>query len=312
MEFGLSLPQTGRLANLDSLRMVAMAAENAGYASLWAFDQVLTPRATKASLPGPSPAEPHTVLDPIVALATAAAVTERIRVGTNTLIAPLYPPVLLARSAAALDQLSHGRFTLGLGCGWSSEDFEAVGAARLGVQRRIEAMLEVMARVWRDDVVDIETAWERVAPTPIGPKPIAKHVPLLLEAHNDADLERIARRCNGLMASGQSRDELAVMWSTVTRIANRYARDPETLRLVITANIVVTEEGLGGARREFTGSIDQVRDDIERLRDIGAHEVILDLQSTATSAGHLLDLAAQLTAPVDALTEQSGRSPLAH
>jgi probable F420-dependent oxidoreductase len=298
MEFGLSLPQTGHLANLDSLRTVATAAENAGYASLWAFDQVVAPR-RKSSRPSVSSADEHIVLDPVVAVATAAAVTERIRVGTNTLIAPLYPPVLLARTAAALDRLSHGRFTLGLGCGWSSEDFDAVGTPRMGIQSRVESMLEVMARVWRDDLVDIETAWERVSPTPIGPKPFARHVPLLLEAHDDADLERIARRSNGLLASGQSCDELAVMWSTVTRTASQYGRDPETLRLVVTAHVVVTDVSITGRRREFTGAIDQVRDDIERVREIGAHELILDLQSAASSAGHLLDLAGQLAAPVD-------------
>src|SRR5262245_5108466 len=94
MDVGLSLPQIGRLGTLDNLRTVAMAAELAGYPSVWAFDQVLTP-AARATLDaaGVSAEDQHTVLDPVVALPTAAAVTERVRIGTNSLITPLYPPV---------------------------------------------------------------------------------------------------------------------------------------------------------------------------------------------------------------------------
>ncbi len=277
MELGLGLPQFGSLADPQAVRTVAVEAERGGYSSLWALDRPLASGAA---------------LDPIVALTMAASVTERIRIGTDVLIAPLYSPLMLARTAASLDRLSDGRFTLGLGLGASSADYAAVGMPSDNLQARIEQMLEVMARVWRDEIVEIETTREQIPPTAIAPKPRARRVPLLLAEHTPAGLERIARRADGWTPCGLPTAEIVTKWTEVLRIAQQYGRDPETLRLVVRADVKLSIARLGGHRREFVGSIAQVRDDIERVRDAGAHEVILDLHSSASTASGLLDLAA--------------------
>ncbi len=270
---------TGPMADPVSVRTVAIEAERAGYSSLWAVDRPLASGAA---------------LDPIVALTTAASVTERIRIGTDVLIAPLYSPLLLARTAASLDRLSDGRFTLGLGLGASSADYAAVGVPSDNLQARIEQMLEVMARVWRDEIVEIETTREHIPPTAIDLKPRARRVPLLLAEHTPAGLERIARRADGWTPSGLCADDIASKWAEVRRIATQYGRDADTLRLVVRADVKLSIARLGSHRREFVGSITQVQDDIERIRDAGAHELILDLHSSASTAIGLLDLAATL------------------
>ena len=98
---------------------VAIAAEQAGIASLWAIDRLLVPSDPRSPYPGTPdgslPASQHHVLDPLVTLTVAATVTDRIRLGTDVLVAPWYPPVLLARSLATLDRVSAGRLTVGLG-----------------------------------------------------------------------------------------------------------------------------------------------------------------------------------------------------
>ena len=88
MDIGLGLPQIGPFACPDALRTVAVTAEREGFASVWTVDRMLTPVRS---------APPEPTLDPLLALTAAAAVTESIRLGTSALIAPLYPPVLLAR-----------------------------------------------------------------------------------------------------------------------------------------------------------------------------------------------------------------------
>jgi probable F420-dependent oxidoreductase len=279
MELGLALPQFGCLADPSTVRTVAIAAERAGYSSLWALDRPLASGAA---------------LDPIVALTMAASVTEHVRVGTDVLIAPLYSPLMLARTAATLDRVSDGRFTLGLGLGASSADYAAVGVPHDDLQARIEQMLEVMARVWRDEIVEIETTRERIPPTAISLKPSARRVPLLLAEHTPAGLERIARRADGWAAFGLSTDDIVERWAEIRRIATQYGRDPESLRLVVRADVKLSIACLG-KRREFAGSVAQVRDDIERVRDAGAHELILDLHSSASTAAGLLDLAASLS-----------------
>jgi probable F420-dependent oxidoreductase len=302
MDIGLAIPQVGRFATLESLRTVAMAAEEAEYTSLWALDRVLVPLAPRSPYPhsadGSLPLDHQSVLDPIVALTTAAAVTERIRVGTNVLLAPLYAPVLLARTAASLDRLSNGRFTLGLGAGWSTDEFEAIGAPRAALPMRMEEILEVLSVVWREDVVDIETSRERVAPSTIGLKPSGGRVPVLLTASSPAGFARVARRADGWTTTGLPVHELAATWSYVLHLAERYGRDPGTMRLVVRGDVTITPSPLGAGRPQFAGSVEEVRGDVERTRDAGGHELVLDLQSTASSVGHLLDLAAQLAAPV--------------
>jgi probable F420-dependent oxidoreductase len=279
MELGLGLPQFGSLADPIAVRTVALAAEHAGYSSLWALDR---PLASVAAL------------DPIVALTMAASVTERIRVGTSVLIAPLYSPLMLARTAASLDRLSGGRFTLGLGLGSCAADYAAVGEPGDNLQARIEQMLEVMARVWRDEIVEIETTREEIGPTTIALKPLARRVPLLLAEHTPAGLERIARRADGWTPSGLPIAEVTTKWAQVLEIAERYGRDPHSLRLVPRADVKLSIARLGSGRQEFVGSISQVRGDLERIRDAGAHEVVIDLHASASTASGLLDLAGEL------------------
>src|SRR5262245_61829782 len=107
MEIGLNLPQVGQLATPDNVRTAAITAEAAGYSSLWVLDRILgavEPRsAYPASADGTMPAELATILDPIGTLTYAAAVTDRVRLGTSVLVAPWYPPVLLARALTTPD-----------------------------------------------------------------------------------------------------------------------------------------------------------------------------------------------------------------
>jgi alkanesulfonate monooxygenase SsuD/methylene tetrahydromethanopterin reductase-like flavin-dependent oxidoreductase (luciferase family) len=280
MSIGLGLPQVGVFADPAITRRVAIEAELAGFDSLWTVDHVVNGAA----------------LDPFLALTLAAAVTHRIQLGTGVVIAPLYAPVLLGRSAASLDRISNGRFTLGLGLGRSADDYAAVGLPRHGLQVRIEQVLEVLARVWRDEIVEIETSRETIVPSSIGPKPVhGSRVPLVLATSHPAGLERIARRADGWITTGLPLETVGQHWSTVLQIAQRYGRDLSSLRLVLRADVQVTGVAAGRARPTFTGSIAEIRSDIERARQLGVHEIILDLQSTATTEQQLLDLSFQLT-----------------
>ena len=138
---GLALGQTGIFANPASVIEMATKAERLGVASLWVMDRLLSPIAPRtpypASADGVLPLEQHVVLDPIVALTIAATVTERIGLGTSVLVAPFYSPIVLARSLTAIDTASNGRLTVGLGIGWSVDEFEAVGVP----QRRLAGHL---------------------------------------------------------------------------------------------------------------------------------------------------------------------------
>ncbi len=304
MKLGLGLPHLGTLASPVAIRSVAIAAEAAGLDSLWAMDRLLSP-VTPRTLGYPGrrdgalPAAQQTVIDPLVALTVAATITDRIAVGTDVLVAPWYAPVLLARSLAAIDQVSSGRLIVGLGLGWSVDEFEAVGVPMTGRGRRIEEILDVLTAVWTDDTIDIRTGREHIAPSVMGAKPIQRpRPPILLGAHSERGLERIARRADGWLPFGVALDEIARLWALTLQMAERHGRNPDDLQLVVRADPRIDQQSAGRHRAAFTGSCRQVMDDVERTRDIGATELILDFHAGAGTVNELVDSALCLTAPV--------------
>ena len=297
MKLGLGLPHLGTLASPDAIRNVAIAAESAGLDSLWAMDRLLAPLAPRTlAYPGRTdgslPTAQQTVIDPLVALTLAATVTDRVTIGTDVLVAPWYAPVLLARTLAAIDQVSAGRLVVGLGLGWSVDEFEAVGVPVQRRGQRVEEILDVLDAVWGDGTVAITTSHERIAPSVMGAKPVQRpRPPILLGAHSDAGLERIARRADGWLPFGVPLSEIERRWSKILRLADRHGRDPDDLQLVVRADPRIDAQLGGRHRAAFTGSCPDVRDDIERTRALGATALILDFNATAQGVSEFVDSA---------------------
>lgn len=304
MRLGLGLPHLGRLADPRALRTVAVAAEDAGLASLWAMDRLLAPVAPRTfAYPGRRdgalPVAQQTVIDPLVALTVAATVTERIRVGTDVLVAPWYPPVLLARSLAALDQVSAGRLVVGLGLGWSVDEFAAVGVSMARRGDRLDEILDVMGAVWIDETIEVATSRERIAPSRMALKPVQQpHPPILLGANSPSGLDRVARRADGWLPFGIPLDDVADRWTWIRRAAEAHGRDPDRLQLVVRADPRIGALALGRHREPFTGTLQQVIDDVDRVRSLGAHELIFDFHATADSAAGLVDSVFELAEPI--------------
>lgn len=301
MKIGIGIPQLGHFADPEVTRTVANAAESAGFDSLWAIDRLLAPVAPRSAYPpspdGALPAEQYTSLDPLVTLTVAASVTTRIRIGTSVLVAPWYPPALLARTLATVDRVSNGRLTVGLGLGWSIDEYDAVGVPMRALGTRIEEVLEVLAALWRDGIVDADTSREHIAPSTFCVKPAqSAGPPILLATYNPAGLERVARRADGWVPAGVPFDVTAAMWASVLDVAEGCGRDISRMQLVVRADPKFTDVALGNDRAPFTGTRQQVIDDIERARDIGADELILDLQPVSRTADELIDTAIDLAA----------------
>src|SRR4051812_4361936 len=130
MRIGFSLPQTGSHAHhYRDLPGYATTLEQAGAASLWVSDRILAPvhPTVNYAATGDIPQAFHSVLDPLAVIAAIGAVTTRVEIGTNVLIAPWYPPILLARMLTTLDVITDGRLVPGLGLGWSPEEYQAAG-----------------------------------------------------------------------------------------------------------------------------------------------------------------------------------------
>ncbi|MFB9833258.1 TIGR03619 family F420-dependent LLM class oxidoreductase [Actinoallomurus acaciae] len=298
MRVGLALSQYGAFARRDAVIEVARAAEALGFDSLWTGDRILDPVNPRDRYPGSAdgrmPPEYTTFLDPLTVLTAAAAVTERVRLGTSTLNAPWYSPVLLARTLTSLDVLSEGRLDVGLGLGWSSDEYAAAGVpwARRGV--RLEEIVDVLERIWADDPVTYESGSFSVPTSRIEPKPVQRpRPPIYLGGYSSVTLERIGRRADGWLAAGVPLAVLTPMWDAVRHAAEDAGRDPDSLRMMLRMNPRITDEPAAADLLPRTGTIEQIA---EYARSTGAYEVFADFQQTTGDLKQMLDLAGRFRA----------------
>jgi probable F420-dependent oxidoreductase len=253
---------------------VARAAEEAGYHSLWSFQRLLHPVGAQW---GPMYRSVH---DPLIALASVAGVTERIRLGVAVLNMPFYAPIVLAKQLTTLDAVSSGRLDVGLGSGWAPEEFSAVGVPLEGRGARAEEFLRCLAAVWDDDPVRFDGDLYRVPLAQVHPKPVQRpHPPVLLGASAEPALRRVGRLADGWISA--SRHDLTRIRDAIVVVrdaASAAGRDPHTLRFVVRGVVSLDREreARDGARRPLTGSEGQIREDLESLAEQGVTEVFLD------------------------------------
>jgi probable F420-dependent oxidoreductase len=140
VHFGVILPNFGEGSSPDGIRRVAEAAEELGFDSVWTTEHIIV---------GPEGVDPYgRVYDPLVTLGWIAGWTERIRLGTSIVLVPLHNPVLLAKQVATLQELSAGRFTLGVGVGWHKDEFDFMGVEFAGRGRRADEAIGLMRALW--------------------------------------------------------------------------------------------------------------------------------------------------------------------
>ncbi|MGR3935483.1 TIGR03619 family F420-dependent LLM class oxidoreductase [Streptomyces sp. BRA346] len=229
MRIGFTLPQFGELAHHPQhAARFAREAEALGADSLWVGDRLLAPVDPKVGYAGTDviPPEFRSALDPFALLATAAAATERVELGTNVINAPWYAPALLARSFTSIDLLSAGRLLVGLGTGWSPEEYETTGIPMAERGNRLDECLDVLTAWWTQNPVEHHGTHWTVPASHIDLKPAARpHPPVYLGAFAPAAMARVARRADG--------------WLPIAPVGSKYAG---------TDFIATLAQGLAGLR----------------------------------------------------------------
>src|ERR1700722_18826418 len=197
MRLGLHALGIGTGADRAVIDAVASAADRCDFATLWAGEHVVMVDRSASRYPysddGPIavPAEADW-LDPVIALSFAAAASSRIGVATGVLLLPEHNPVVVAKQAASLDRLSGGRLTLGVGVGWSREEFEALGIPFERRAARTAEYVAAMRTLWRDDVASFEGEFVRFDSVRVNPKPLGdRRIPIVLGGNSDAALRRV-------------------------------------------------------------------------------------------------------------------------
>ena len=281
MRLGFALPNIGPVGTTEGVSKVAQRAETLGFDSLWTVERLLYPVKPQTPYPvtpdGSLPEPYKHVLDPLEALTFAAAQTKRIALGTSVLDIPYYNPVMLARRLTTLDFLSNGRLQVGLGLGWSKDEMDAAGADMKQRGAMADEFLQVLKAIWTSNPVEFHGKFYQVPKSYINPKPVQQpHPPIYLAAFAPPALKRLATMADGWNPVAIPVEGMAQMFDAVKQMAKDAGRDPSSLKMIVRANLEITDKPLGKERMIFAGSLDQIKEDIAACGKIGAHEVFLD------------------------------------
>lgn len=282
MRFGFALPQVGSAIGPEGLVSVAQRAEDLGFDSLWVLDRILWPVNPKAPYPigdGSLPVKYKNVLDPLETLTFAAAHTRRIALGTSVLNLPWYNPVLLARRLTTVDVLSAGRLRVGFGIGWSPDEYEAAGVTWEERGKRADELLQALKQIWTTDPVEFHGRYYRIPKSVIGPKPVQKpHPPIYMAAYAPSAMRRVAIEASGWFPVGIPLSGIGPMFEGIKGMAQEAGRDPSGLELIVRANVEVHNTFIEKDRIDFTGTLEQIVEDVTMARKVGAGEIVIDAQ----------------------------------
>jgi probable F420-dependent oxidoreductase len=294
MRIGFALPQFGALAHQpDQVARFARRIEELGGDSLWVADRLLAPVDPTVGYAGGStiPREFRSVLDPFTLLTVATTATGNVRLGTNVLNAPWYPPALLARTLTSIDALSGGRLVPGFGTGWSPEEFAAAGVPMAERGARLDECLDALHQLWTADPAEHRGSHWSVPATHSHLKPAQDpHPPIYLAGFAEPALRRVARRADGWLpvwrpgtGAFDPAAHLAEPLARVRSLAEEAGRDPRSLTALL--RVYPTE----------AGTVDEVVDAIVRAdRDAGVDDAFVDLMCLAEDVDHALELAGEI------------------
>jgi alkanesulfonate monooxygenase SsuD/methylene tetrahydromethanopterin reductase-like flavin-dependent oxidoreductase (luciferase family) len=270
MDIGIGLPNPIPGTAGTTLVEWARRAEERGFSSLATIDRIAYPS-----------------YESLISLAAAGAVTSRIGLLTNVLLGPTRNPVLMAKEAASVDQLSGGRLTLGLAVGGRKDDFELSEQTFEDRGRRFDESLELMHRIWRGEPVG-------GVDKPVGPRPTHEGgVPILIGGASERAIERTVRWGRGWTAGGAPPEQVAPFIERIRAAWRDSARDGDP-RIVALSYFALGEKAEEGATSyikdyyEFAGewsdgiarsvpkSPEAIRDTVGKFQEIGVDELILD------------------------------------
>lgn len=311
MKIGLVLPQAGQQATRENVIQMAKNAESEGFDSLWVFERLLwpiNPQTPYVGTPdGSLPIEYQIMLDPLETLTYVAANTNKIALGTSVMDMLFHNPVILARRFATLDILSEGRSIAGFGIGWSKDEYQASNIPFQNRGKRADEFVQVLKRIWTDDVVEFKGKYYNIPASKIGPKPIQKpHPPVYLGGFSPNTFSRIVNYdTNGWLAVvGGPLEYLDNTIKTIKDIANKANKDPNKFKVILLAHLNVALDSKGQSttttnedqRFPFTGTIDQIGNDIKRIKQMDIDHIIFGyvFVPIGRDVNKILDLTKQL------------------
>ena len=282
MQVGIVLPMNDAdgpgAVSWPRLRELAKRADQGGIDSLWVYDHFIFRMPDEAE---------DGIHEAWTLLTAVAAVTERAQLGTIVLGTGFRPPALMAKMAATLDEISHGRLILGIGCGWHEPEYTAFGYPfdhRVG---RFEESLAIMLPLLRGERVTFHGRWHDVEdsvliPPPPRPSRLRGTMPILIAAKGDRMLRLTAQHADAWNTAWYGfPDERSLGRIADVRAACEAAgRDPATLEITVglTIDTKTSDPGRPGASGPLPPDVDTIARAFDAWRDHGVGTVQIDLR----------------------------------
>jgi probable F420-dependent oxidoreductase len=291
MRYGFYLPTRGGCATAEALEAIVQRGEALGFNSVMIADHVVFPTAIASKYPytvsGVFPGGGD-ALEQLTLMAFVAGRTRTLRLVTSVMILPYRNPVLTAKMLATIDVLSRGRVTVGVGVGWLREEFEALDSPdfdRRGAAS--DEYLRVFKTLWTQNPASFAGEFYRFDALRCLPQPLQKpHPPIWIGGHSGPALRRVARHGDGWHPVGANPavplrpDELRAALDQLFRLTEAEKRDPAALTISFKAPVYDTSvTTLGPDRRPFSGTAQQIADDVGTYEKLGVHELVFDFRS---------------------------------
>jgi probable F420-dependent oxidoreductase len=272
---------SGRAASRKTLMEAAQQAESLGYDSVWSADRIIIPWEIKTTYPYSRSATfivppDRPFFEPLTCLAFLAGCTEKINLGMSVMVLPYRHPLYWAKIATTIDQLSTGRFILGVGVGWMEEEFKAMNAPFAERGKVSDEQLRLLEQLWKQEHIKFNGSYYKLEDIAFSPKPYQKpRIPIWVGGEG-----KLAQRRAGTYGDAWfpyfvriTPAELAKRFENVQRCAREAGRDPEEIALACCLPIELTATDVVQEEDYLKGSIAQVTEAIEKFKKIGVSHI---------------------------------------
>jgi probable F420-dependent oxidoreductase len=281
----------GKTPTFRELQGMAQAAERAGVDSIWLCDHLIF------RFPGQ---EEKGIWEVFTMLSALAAVTTRIALGTLVVCTSFRPPALVAKMADTIDEVSGGRFILGLGAGWHQPEYEAFGYPFDHLASRFEEAIQVIAPLLREGRVDFQGQYYQVHECVLRPRGPSQKGPSLLIAGGRPRMLQLTARYADAWNTAWHVKPAAVKerHEEFKKACVVVGRDPATVELTVGTNVSLLSSGEDGAtRRAIAGSPEEIAHRLQSFAEEGVTHLIVVLEPPGIESieqfGHILGLLRQ-------------------
>jgi probable F420-dependent oxidoreductase len=281
----------GRTPAFRDLQGMAQVVEQVGFDSLWLADHLIY------RFPGQDESAPWEALTMLSAL---AAVTTRITLGTLVACTSFRPPAMLAKMADAIDEISGGRFVLGLGAGWHQPEYEAFGYPFDHLASRFDEALHIIVPLLREGHVDFQGQYYQVRNCVLRPRGPSPHGPrILIGAHRPRMLRLVAQYADAWNTAWHPDPALVKeRCESLALACADVGRDPAAIEITVGTEVRLQPLEAGASPdRSIAGSPDEIARRLQAFASVGTTHLIVALDQVTPASigqmGHIAEMVRQ-------------------